>query len=1055
MGNPDQLGKEAVMNQCLHCNQLCPSTVLFCDSCRSLLKQQNALLEQKDDMHPSWKAGVAHAQAHATNDRADIATIEPPDILGAPPSATEQGYEALTVEQTLNRLNRAAEQIDAFDLGHRRRPRASRLARYRDISLEIHRHSTPMPQVGGLRSFLQASKTYPLPALQTRNQSDKMLQGWPWLDDDDDIDHDAWANRSDPLAIRKLPDGAEGRRIDQEDIRRARQEGYVIVPFAGHSVRVRLSLLRVTVFVLIGLALFGLVADGFLAFEAFFHSRQSANSSQGGPPVMMLSANKVSYGQTITVHMAHFSASANVFLSRDINEAVKTDLNTSFIRMGPDGSRVIQVFIDDTWDPGPHTLEAEDMTTRYTASANILVESGPTVPPRLVLSVNQLDFGADMQGTNTIRTVRLHNSGGGIIAWSASSNQPWLLVTPNQGVFSDSQPLIAGVQRINLKPGSYAGAITVTSNVGASQKIRVTMVVRPLPKQPGALLSATPVTQSFVAADGGSNPAMQYLTISNPGNQMLFWSLTSNTPYNFPGQGPTPNANWLELDQISGVVLAGSSVRIGVHASSTNLLPGLYINTLIFSSTPGHTTLDTPQNVVISLTVQPHCGIALNAGSMSFTAVGGQGNPGNQALGVTTTSSCNSILQWQASTSANWVVLQPASGQLRNGSGTNVAVGVNTAGLKAGNYSAVIIFVAAQTTQSVMVQLTVQSPPPPGAPIMAVSPLNLNFSTTQGQGDPPGQTVTVTNTGKSQLSWHDAANVQVPSWLRTVPASGSISPGQSVQMIVNVSASGLTPGIYSGQIVLSGVDTHGVVAGGSPQALLVNFTVQAPCSLSQLPASVLTFGDILQDTVSVTPQSMTLTATGNCSWPLNWSVHVIGAAPWLTLSNSSGSFMGSGQFGTFLVGPNVVGLPPGSYSARVSVIATGSSGLAAQGSGQSFTVSFTVVQPCSLQVSSSSVSMSATLAQSAVTTRTLSINQVGSCSQPLSWTIMTAATVSPWLSASPTSGTGSGTVTLTANAASLPVGTLTQPGAITVLDTTDPLGPSAPVATVSVTLTVQ
>ncbi len=1048
------------MNQCLRCSQPCSSTVLFCDSCRVLLKQQSAASEdQKFAAFSPQARAVAHAQTRIDDGKSSVATMSPSAAPEAPPPSTESGDGALTVEQTLSRLNDAAQQIAAFE-PDRRRPRVkvSRLTRFLDISQEIQRHSTPMPRVSGARHFFRiyTHKTIRLPASRADGLPDKMPDAWPWLDDDDDdsdASHDLWADRTDPLAVRKLPNGKEGRRVDCADIRRAAREGYVVVPLAGRSVRVRMSFLRVAVSLLIGLAVFAMIADGLLAFIAFFHPYRTNQS--GGSPLITLSANKVNYGQTITVHIEHFSPSANVFLSRDMDEQVNNNTNSSFIRVGQDGSRDVLVPIDRSWEPGSHVLEAEDMTTHYTASADLQVVSGSMAPPQLSLSSTQLDFGSDLQGTNTIRTVTLRNNGQGTVAWTASSDQPWLLMTPSQGTFSDAQLLVVGVQRANLKPGSYIGTVTFVSNVGAAQEIQVTMTVLPLPKTHGSVLSATPVTESFVAADGGFNPAMQYLTISNPGNQALFWSLKSNTPYRFPDQGPTPGANWLSLDKTSGIVLPGSSMLVGVHVSSTSLLPGLYINSLLFSALSGHPTIDRPQNVVISLTVQPRCGIQLNTGSMSFTTVGGQGNPGNQTLALTTTSGCASALDWQASTSARWIALQTTRGVLHSGVESDVAVGVNTSGLKPGTYNAVISFVAGQTTQSELVQLMVQPAPPSGAPIMAVSPLNLNFSTMQGQANPPGQTITITNTGKSALSWHNASTVPAPPWLQFLPTSGTVAPGQSAQLTVNVSAGNLTFGIYTGQIVLSGTDAQGGESGGSPQAILVNLVVQAPCTLSQLPTNTLTFSDTLQGTASVAPQSVTLFTTGNCNLPVRWSAQVVNGASWLGLVNSAGAFTGSGQFGTFLVTPSVAGLPLGSYSATVSVTATDASGTAIQGSGQSFTVSINIVQPCSLQVSTSPITMSVTQSQSSVATQVLAINQVGDCSQSLDWNVLTPA-ADTWLSASPGSGTGSGTVTITADATALTAGNSYQASiTVNVSDPTDPLSPATPVATVPVTLAVQ
>ena len=59
-------------------------------------------------------------------------------------------------------------------------------------------------------------------------------------------------------------------------------------------------------------------------------------------------------------------------------------------------------------------------------------------------------MGADVVGANTIRAFTLTNSGGGSITWSANSDQPWLLVAPSQGIFSQQEAISVAVQRLGL-----------------------------------------------------------------------------------------------------------------------------------------------------------------------------------------------------------------------------------------------------------------------------------------------------------------------------------------------------------------------------------------------------------------------------------------------------------------------------------------------------------------------------------------------------------------------------------------------------------------------------
>src|SRR5260370_27494698 len=92
-----------------------------------------------------------------------------------------------------------------------------------------------------------------------------------------------------------------------------------------------------------------------------------------------------------------------------------------------------------------------------------------------------------------------------------------------------------------------------------------------------------------------------------------------------------------------------------------------------------------------------------------------------------------------------------------------------------------------------MVQLTVQAHPSPASPIMGTSLLSFNFSNTQGQPSPTGQVMTITNNGGGTLSWYSNVNILASSWLGTSPSSGSILPGQTGQVTINVNTSSLTP----------------------------------------------------------------------------------------------------------------------------------------------------------------------------------------------------------------------------------------------------------------------
>jgi hypothetical protein len=929
-----------------------------------------------------------------------------------PPSANN--VHTNTIEQALQRLSDAARRIASIEQSSRRIPRASRLSPLRDISAEIQRHSTPLSRTSTPGSFERDN-----------DLSERMPDLWPWLADADvdENENDGWANHTDPLQSRHVPGSLEAARIEEEYMRRATVASITTNPsLPAKSLKTASPRMRAAFVALAIMAALALILDSALVFATFLHPRSQA-PIVNGPPTLFLSAPVANYGQQIVVHIRNFSSSGRVYLTRDIGQAVQTDVGSLLISVGHDGSADVKMYIDNNWNPGFHTIEAEDTTTRYTANATLQISAGPTRPSHLIVSNSELDLGVAIQGANTIQSLTLSNAGSAAISWSASSDQPWLLITPGQGIFSSTQTIAVAGQRANLKPGDYSGQITFSSNVGTPQVVRVSMTVNPLPPNAGAVLAITPAVLSFAALDGGGDPNSQSVMVTNPGSAPLYWSLTNNGPSLTPGQNPptaspAPNANWLTADQTAGTVTPGTTSSIHISVHSQNLLPGPYIDTLVFSASDGHTALNSPQNVTISLNIQRRCGFTLNTGNMTFTAVSGQNNPSNQALSLNGTASCSDTINWQATSSASWLLITPASGQLKGTTNSVTTVGVNANNLKPGTYSANISVVTAQMTQSVTVQLTVQGPAPATAPIIGAAPLNLNFSASPGQSNPPGQAVTITNTGGSPLLWRTSINLQASSWLGASPTGGTIPPGQTAQLTVNVSASNLTPGNYTGQVVLSGTDTNNTTASGSPQTITVNFVVLAPCTLPQPTSSSLSFTAV-QGGSNPNAQSVNITASGNCSWPLNWRANVLGSASWLHLSPTTGSLASSGQSNTLSVAPDITNLAPGSYSAQISVTAANSFTMLAQANAQLLTVSLTILQPCALQISSSNLSFSVAQGQTS-SAQNLSVSESSNCSRPVSWSVSSNAS---WLVLATSSGTDNGSVAVSVNASSVNPGT--------------------------------
>ncbi|HKV57667.1 MAG TPA: hypothetical protein VJO32_05275, partial [Ktedonobacteraceae bacterium] len=970
-------------------------------------------------------------------------------ITPHPPTLNNYIYPDIA-EQTMSRLSEAAQFISEVEPSNRRLPRASRLAPIRDISADIRRESTPLPKYSKMRNSMgnhEGVRTPgTLPAI-TGDASERnyafhdnnadLPDLWPWLDGEveEKENEDSWANGTDPLISRHVPNSVEAARIEEEDIKRALAEG---IP-TNHIMRRirphRFSSLRGVFAILAVMAALALIVDGVLFSIVVIHPKHS-NPAPGGPAAaaLTLSPNVVDVKdstQQVQVHIVNFPAGHNVQLSHDVQEDVKTVGGSSLISVGKNGSADATIIVNSDWHIGFDLVYAEDITTHYIASTQLqVIGAEPSKPARLMLvdqhgkSVTSLDFGTGVEGSNTILPLSLENSGSGSITWSASSDQSWLLVTPGQGMFSQSQKIQVVAQRINLKQGKYTGALTLSSNV-STLPLTIKVTVNVGASIPGPVLAPTPAVLSFTTTDGSPAPLAQLLTLNNPGTQPLYWSLSisaSASASNLTALGHMLGASssWLNADITSGTVLPGSSQPIHVSVNSNSLLPGAYAGNLTFSA-PG--SVDGNQTVSVSLTVQPNCGLVTNAGYLSFTAVQGQTNPSNQSLGLNATASCaGAPINWKAAlSSSGWLNATPTGGTLRGTTSQFISIGANATGLPAAPrpYYGFIAFTTPKSTQTVVVTLTVQQQPTPGAPIMSASPLNLNFSSTQGQPNPQGQVVTITNTGGSPLKWNTNVNIIASSWLNAAPSGGTVLPGQTGQLVVNIDTSRLSPGTYAGQITLNGL----APASGGGQVVSINLVVQPPCTLTQPSSSSLAFSGV-QNGLNPVSQSLLITGTGNCSWPLTLAASPT-SAPWLNVQFPAGNTVkGSGQSAVFVVGVNMKGLisgPP--TSANFTISATDSAGTVATGSPQLVAATLTVAPPC-IAATAPNLTFTAAQGLASPAPQGVSLSETGTCSRPVKWA---AGTTTSWLSlSSPAPDTGSGSsLTVTANSAGLPAGTYT------------------------------
>ncbi|WP_376797628.1 hypothetical protein [Thermogemmatispora sp.] len=672
------------------------------------------------------------------------------------------------------------------------------------------------------------------------------------------------------------------------------------------------------------LALLLIGLNGWLIRSRFSGVHQPG-SPAGQPPFLMATPTLVQAGQAVHLHLDHFPAFAQVYFSYDVGQALTPVGMAPLVHLGAAGSADLTVAIGRDWSPGDHTIQAEDIATHYTASTTIqVVASGPLRPPVLEVNRRSLDLGAGVQGLNSVVPLWLSNGGDGSLSWTASSDQPWLQITPTQGVLSERQAILIAGSRATLSPGLYHGSITFSADSGTTLRVMVSMRVEAAPVGATDLerrpLRVTPAALAFSLTDGGPAPAAQFVTLTNPARATLAWSSRSLVPPEGSQEEPLPvRADWLQLKSAQGKLAAGESISVEVTAQGSHLLPGLYLAIVQLSGSYSSTST-VNQVLAASLTVLPSCRLALSAQSLTFTIGSGQGEESGQSLDLGLAPGCASGLSWQAFTSASWLKVDPASGRVEAGHGMSVRVSVALNELNAGTYSGFVLFSTQQRTQTLAVLLNLlvaavpsgtgasssattatEAPnrPPLGA---SLSPSSLSFTAEQG-GQPPAARSVLLSALQYPLQWSVALNTASAPWLSVTPLSGTLAAGQTARLSVSVNMAGLTPGSYSGQFAVSLGPADGAASPAQlTQVVVVNLTVLAPCVLEVTPSGLSFTSSLLQP--NPPPQVLSLRIDGGCPRPVSWNATVDSdSTSWLHLSQTSGSESGSGTSLTVYVTP--------------------------------------------------------------------------------------------------------------------------------------------------------
>jgi uncharacterized protein (TIGR03437 family) len=346
----------------------------------------------------------------------------------------------------------------------------------------------------------------------------------------------------------------------------------------------------------------------------------------------------------------------------------------------------------------------------------------------MTLSASSLSFTQPANGAapaaQTITVTSSGTSGGTQLTYTAVAANPgtvsWLSVTQASSPGATPGTITVNADGSRLSAGTYTGSVTIVSTTaftsGSPAVVNVTLTVTP------GTISADKAALTFTQAVGGAAPAAQTITVSGSPSALSFTVLAA----------ADNNGTWLKTPTVSG---SSTPATVSVSVDAGALPVGSYkgnVTVTSAGSTGSPITIPVTLNVVASqtLTVTPV--------TVNFTYFVGQPAPASQTVQIS--ASANTTYSTQVSSSATWLQVAPATGNVPG----SLSITVNPAGLTtAGNLTGTITVSSPAAAQPaiITVNLAVQVVPPPKLTVLQ------NAASGIAGAISPGEIVAIGGTG--------------------------------------------------------------------------------------------------------------------------------------------------------------------------------------------------------------------------------------------------------------------------------------------------------------------
>ncbi len=480
-------------------------------------------------------------------------------------------------------------------------------------------------------------------------------------------------------------------------------------------------------------------------------------------------------------------------------------------------------------------------------------------------------------------------------------------------------------------------------------------------------IAVSPAARSISVQQGnaatGDNATV---TLSGTNSASTAWSATKKKA-------------WLTLTIASGT----GSGTVAWTRNATGLTAGTYVDTI--TVTAASLTATVYDTLKITAAVVPVT-VALSPAARTASVQQGNAAPSDNAT-VTLSGTNAASTAWSATKKKAWLTLTTASG---TGSGT-VAWSRNAIGLAVGTYVDTITVTAASSSAVVFDTLKITAAVVPVT--VALSPAARSTSVQQGTAAPSDNaTATLSGTNAASTAW---SAVKKTAWLTLTTASGT----GSGTVAWSRNSSGLAVGVYVDTVTVTAASSSAVVY----DTLKITTTI-VPVTVAVSPAARTV--SVQQGSVAPTDNA-TVTLSGSNASSTAWTATK--RHGWLTLTTASGT--GSG---TVAWSRNATGIGVGTYVDTITVTAASASAVVYD------TLKITSAPvPVTVAVSPAARVVSVQQGNAAPGDNAL-VTLSGTNASSTAWSVTKKKA---WLTLTTASGTGSGTVTWSRNAAGLAAGT--------------------------------